>query len=140
MEDADHLRLLGKYRTPRVRVGRFVRCLIRGEVKVVGFTDGPIPWPKGKTTRRPAIIVYADLARAVRRTSTRTGRSARMATCCRRNPTWSATATSSVLGACPRSAEEETRSGTWPTVRYARKQGKPVYLVLPDGEVRVEKR
>jgi hypothetical protein len=43
-----------------------------------------------------------------------------------------------VLVACPRSAEEETRSGTWSTVRYARKQGKPVHLVLPDGTVKVE--
>ena len=69
MEDADRFRLLGKYRTPRVRIGRFVRCLIRGEVEVVGFTDGAIPWPLGKTARRPAMIVYGDLARAVRRES-----------------------------------------------------------------------
>jgi hypothetical protein len=45
---------------------------------------------------------------------------------------------SAVLVACPRSAEEEPRSGTWSTVRYARKQGKPVHLVLPDGTVKVE--
>ncbi len=54
MVDADRFRLLGKYRTPRVRVGRVVRCEIRGEVEVVGFTAGPIPWPLGRTTRRPA--------------------------------------------------------------------------------------
>jgi hypothetical protein len=60
---------LGHYRTPRVRVGRFVRCLLRGEVEVVGLTDRPIPWPLGKTARRPAIIVYAGLARAIRRES-----------------------------------------------------------------------
>jgi hypothetical protein len=53
VEDVDRFRLLGKYRTPRVRVGRFVRCLIRGEVEIVGFTSGPVPWPQGKTTRRP---------------------------------------------------------------------------------------
>jgi hypothetical protein len=47
-------------------VGRFVRCLIRGEVQVVGFTDAPIPWPLGKCRSRPAVIVYGDLARAVR--------------------------------------------------------------------------
>ena len=67
MDDAGRFRLLGRYRTPRVRVGRFVRCLIRGEVEVVGLTDAPIPWPLGKTTRRPAIIVYAGLDRALRR-------------------------------------------------------------------------
>jgi hypothetical protein len=69
VKDADRFRLLGKYRTPRVQIGRFVRCEIRGEVEVAGFTDGPIPWPLGKTTRRHAIIVYGDLARAVRRES-----------------------------------------------------------------------
>ncbi len=45
---------------------------------------------------------------------------------------------SAVLVACPQSPEEEARSGTWSTVLYARQQGKPVYLVLPDGAVRVE--
>jgi hypothetical protein len=69
VDDADRFRLLGKYRTPRVRVGRFVRCLVRGEIQVVGFTDAPIPWPRGKTTRRPALIVYGDLAKAIRRES-----------------------------------------------------------------------
>jgi hypothetical protein len=51
VEDADRFRLLGKYRTPRVRVGRVVRCEIRGEVEGVCFTAGPIPWPLGKTKR-----------------------------------------------------------------------------------------
>jgi hypothetical protein len=69
MHDADRFRLLGKYRTPRVRVGAFVCCLIRGEVEVVGIRDGPIPWPVCKTARRHALIVYADLARAIRRES-----------------------------------------------------------------------
>jgi hypothetical protein len=45
-----------------------------------------------------------------------------------------------VLVACPAGMVEETRSGTWSTVRYCRRQGKPVYLVLPDGAVRVEGR
>jgi hypothetical protein len=45
-----------------------------------------------------------------------------------------------VLIACPPGQVEETRSGTWSTVRYCRKQGKPVYLVLPDGSVQVEGR
>jgi hypothetical protein len=69
VQDADRFRLLGKYRTPRVRVGRWVRCEVRGEIQVVGFTDAPIPWPLGKCRGHAAVIVYGDLARAVRRES-----------------------------------------------------------------------
>jgi hypothetical protein len=47
---------------------------------------------------------------------------------------------SEVLIACPAGLVEETRSGTWSTVRFCRRQGKPVYLVMPDGAVRVEGR
>lgn len=43
---------------------------------------------------------------------------------------------SDVLVACPAGVVEELRSGTWSTVRYARKAGIPVMLVLPSGEVR----
>ena len=34
-----------------------------------------------------------------------------------------------VLVACPRTMREEIRSGTWATVRYARKLGKIVFIV-----------
>jgi predicted Rossmann fold nucleotide-binding protein DprA/Smf involved in DNA uptake len=37
-----------------------------------------------------------------------------------------------VLLACPKGSEE-LRSGTWATVRYARKRGKPVVIFYPDG-------
>jgi hypothetical protein len=69
VDDADRYRLLGKYRTPRVRVGRVVRCEIRGEVKGAGFTTGLIPWPKCKTGSWYAIILAGDLAGAVRHES-----------------------------------------------------------------------
>lgn len=36
-----------------------------------------------------------------------------------------------VLIAAPRSLTEEQRSGTWATVRYARKVGKPVIILEP---------
>ena len=36
-----------------------------------------------------------------------------------------------VLIACPKSVIEELRSGTWSTVRYARKKGKPVIIFNP---------
>lgn len=39
-----------------------------------------------------------------------------------------------VLLACPKGPEEQ-RSGTWATVRYARKQGKRIVLFMPDGSV-----
>lgn len=41
---------------------------------------------------------------------------------------------SEMLIAAP-SGPEELRSGTWATVRYARKVGKPVLVVTPDGEL-----
>jgi hypothetical protein len=44
MEDTDRFRLLfGPYRTPRFRIGSFVRCEVRGEVRIVGVSDSSIP-------------------------------------------------------------------------------------------------
>jgi hypothetical protein len=42
-----------------------------------------------------------------------------------------------VLVACP-DGEERQHSGTWATVRYARKRGKWIIIVYPDGTVREE--
>lgn len=36
-----------------------------------------------------------------------------------------------VLIACPYEETEQRRSGTWSTWRYAKKQGKKIYLLLP---------
>jgi hypothetical protein len=68
VDDAERFRLLGTYRTPKVRYGRRVRCLVRGEVTVCGLTDAPIPWPIGAKYAK-CLIVFGDLARAVRRES-----------------------------------------------------------------------
>lgn len=38
------------------------------------------------------------------------------------------------LVACPK-GPEELRSGTWSTVRFARKVGKPVTIIWPDGTI-----
>ncbi len=38
----------------------------------------------------------------------------------------------------PKLAEEEMRSGTWSTIRYARKLLRPIYLILPNGQVNIE--
>ena len=43
-----------------------------------------------------------------------------------------------MLLAIPEGAEK-LRSGTWSTVRYARKQGKLVLIIWPDGETTTEK-
>lgn len=40
-----------------------------------------------------------------------------------------------VLVACPKGMAEERRSGTWATVRYARKRGKRIVIVWPNGTV-----
>lgn len=40
------------------------------------------------------------------------------------------------LIAMPSEPEEQPRGGTWSTVRYARKAGKPVVLILPSGEIK----
>lgn len=44
-----------------------------------------------------------------------------------------------LLVACPAEFEEQQRGGTWSTVRYARKVGKPVVIIYPDGSVAEEK-
>ena len=40
--------------------------------------------------------------------------------------------------AVPYSEEEQIRSGTWATIRYARKVGRKLYVIFPDGTVDVE--
>lgn len=43
-----------------------------------------------------------------------------------------------VLVACPGEDHEVVRSGTWATIRYARKRGREIHIIFPDGSVRVE--
>ena len=43
---------------------------------------------------------------------------------------------SDVLIATPQTLKEIMRSGTWSTWRYAKKNGKETYLILPTGEVK----
>ena len=61
--------MFGPYQTPAFDYGDTVQCAIRGEVEAVGLTDAPIPWPVGKRGRGRFLVLYADLARAVRRES-----------------------------------------------------------------------
>ena len=72
MRDSDRFRLLGTYRTPRVRVGRVLTCEARDcDVIVTGYSEARIRWPLGRRPRQAAkaLVVYGDLARAVRRES-----------------------------------------------------------------------
>ena len=48
-------RLLGSYAAPAFAVGDVVTCARRGEVRIVGLSSAPIPWPIGQTLpSRPA--------------------------------------------------------------------------------------
>jgi hypothetical protein len=72
LTDADRFRLLGTYRTPRVRLGEILSCESRDcDVIVVGYTDGRIPWPLGRRPGfgAPGLILFGALADAVRRES-----------------------------------------------------------------------
>ena len=69
MTDADRFKLLGRYRTPRCRIGQKVRCQVRGEVVIVALSDAPIPWPLCKRGKWLVPVVYQGLARALRRES-----------------------------------------------------------------------
>jgi hypothetical protein len=44
------------------------------------------------------------------------------------------------LIATPAQPEEQPRGGTWYTIRYARKRGKPTVLILPDGTIQQRQR
>lgn len=46
---------------------------------------------------------------------------------------------SDLLIAAPKGFAEERRSGTWMTVRYARKRGVPILIIWPDGQWKLEK-
>jgi hypothetical protein len=59
----------GPYRTPKFKLGQRVVDAARGEVEIVGIRDARIPWPIGKQGRFRALILYADLAKAVRNES-----------------------------------------------------------------------
>jgi hypothetical protein len=57
----------GPYRTPAFRYGKRVQDEVRGEVEFVGTSAGRIPWPVGKQGRYRSLVVYKDLAKAIRR-------------------------------------------------------------------------
>jgi hypothetical protein len=44
----------------------------------------------------------------------------------------------SILIATPSGVDEYVRSGTWSTIRYARKKKKVIYVIYPDGKLEIE--
>jgi hypothetical protein len=65
LADDDRYRLIdGPYFPPRTARGRFLVCELRGTVKVGGYSDSPIPWPR--IWRRRSLVICGDLLRALR--------------------------------------------------------------------------
>jgi len=62
-------KLLGNYHTPKFRYGQTVDDERRGEVRIVGLSAGRIPWPIGQQGAAKSLVLYRDLAKAVRRES-----------------------------------------------------------------------
>ena len=58
--------LLGRYHTPRFRIGDNLLCAIRGTVRVVGVSDGLIPWPieLAEGSRARSYVICGDLEKA----------------------------------------------------------------------------
>src|SRR5688572_19030651 len=70
MRNADRFKLhFGPYRPPRFRLGKTVTDEWRGDVAIVGVSNGRIPWPVGKAAGGKSLVVYAGLAKAIRRES-----------------------------------------------------------------------
>jgi hypothetical protein len=73
MRNADRFRLFGFYLTPRFKYGAIVQDEARGDVVIVGLSDGRIPWPLGYRLDwkcgTPALVLYKGLAKAVQRES-----------------------------------------------------------------------
>ncbi len=65
LADDDRFRLVdGPYYPPRTARGRFLVCELRGTVKIGGYSDAPIPWPK--IWRRRSLVICGDLLRALK--------------------------------------------------------------------------
>ena len=65
--DSNYSGEMPTYSTPIFRFGQRVECAVRGEVVIVGLTDAPVAWPIGKHGRAKSLVVYRDLAKAIKR-------------------------------------------------------------------------
>jgi hypothetical protein len=65
LADDDRYRLVdGPYYPPRASRGRFLVCELRGIVKIGGYSDAPIPWPR--IWHRRSLVICEDMLRALR--------------------------------------------------------------------------
>ena len=55
----------GPYFAPPVKIGDEVECAHYGLVRVVGWSEGPLPWPQCHIQGPRSLILFEDLARAV---------------------------------------------------------------------------
>jgi len=76
LPDHERFRLyFGTYKQPRYNYGDVVTCAARGRMKIIRQTDAPIPWPvgmpigTGRNRGRGTLVLFKDLARAVRKES-----------------------------------------------------------------------
>ena len=61
----DRFKLLdGPYYPPRTDRGRFLVCQLRGKVKIGGYSDAPLPWPR--IWHRRSLVICGDLLRALK--------------------------------------------------------------------------
>lgn len=61
--------IAGPYEAPKTKIGAELKDKIRGPVRVGGWSDGRIPWPRLLTAGRPAFVLTGDLLKAVRHES-----------------------------------------------------------------------
>jgi hypothetical protein len=66
MHDAERFKLrFGRYRTPGSSYGAIVECAVHGPMKIVGLTNGRIPWPLGRPPEQIACgLQWAGQGRA----------------------------------------------------------------------------
>ncbi|MEX1027683.1 MAG: hypothetical protein WD049_06720, partial [Candidatus Paceibacterota bacterium] len=74
MNDEDRFKLyFGPYSSPRFKYGQTVWCEFRGWTKIIGLSDGKIPWPigrpKAENPGRDSLIIFRGLKKAIEKES-----------------------------------------------------------------------
>ena len=56
----------GPYFPPQVEIGDEIECARFGLVRMIGWSEGPLPWPQCRLSSSPSMILFADLERALK--------------------------------------------------------------------------